>query len=438
MLVLQHNCARTGAVVHTALEAALEAGAGLACLQEPPVGKHDISHPGFLLYWPECPREHARVVTAVRRDIVDRVVINARTDLVNHPYFVALDVVERGRSTRVVNCYDSWLGASHTYAGANRRNRRALTDVNWGPIFRGRCLILGDFNAHSPTWNALVTTRENAGPLEDLIRRHDLYVNNDMNTPTRPYKTRVSRGSSGGERMPSDSIIDLTISNQALGPLAHWEIETDSLTTSDHVVIWTSWESPEDDMADPQEATITGWRVRALIEDKEALEAAIGTWNELAGAQPSLTDNCSLGDVEREAEWIEESLIEVLRRHTKPIRLCARSKRWWGPITLEARRAYSRAHKAYQAGELSEDDHREARKTYYTAIRKAKRECWEAFLQGTDEGSLEEQKRCWAALRYTKSTANGTTPALIDPDSKEVIAATFSEKKALFKKQTFL
>ena len=107
MLVLQHNCSRSGAVVHTALEAALEAGAGIACLQEPPVGKHDISHLGFLFYWPEGLREHAQVVTAVRRNIVDRVMIKACTDLANHPYFIVVDVLEQGRRMRVVNCYNS-------------------------------------------------------------------------------------------------------------------------------------------------------------------------------------------------------------------------------------------------------------------------------------------------------------------------------------------
>ena len=137
MLVLQHNCPRAGPIVHAALEAALEAQAGIACLQEPPVGGRDFSHPGFVLYWPECPREHARVVTAVRRDLVDKVVIEARTDLADHPYFVVLDVVERGRRTRVVNCYDSQLGPAFTYTGTSRRTRRALEDVNWGPIFRG-------------------------------------------------------------------------------------------------------------------------------------------------------------------------------------------------------------------------------------------------------------------------------------------------------------
>lgn len=104
---------------------------------------------------------------------------------------------------------------------------------------------------------------------------------------------------------------------------------------------------------------------------------------------------------------------------------------------MDARSAYSKAYRAYQAGDISEKDLQEARKTYYTAIRRAKRECWETFLQGTNEGSLPEQKRCWAALRYTKSTSSGTTPALIDPVTKDVIAATFKEKEAIFRGQAF-
>jgi hypothetical protein len=62
------------------------------------------------------------VVTVVRRDIVVNIVIEARTDLVNHPYFIAVDIVERGRRTRVVNYYDSWLGVSHIYVDASRHN----------------------------------------------------------------------------------------------------------------------------------------------------------------------------------------------------------------------------------------------------------------------------------------------------------------------------
>jgi hypothetical protein len=47
------------------------------------------------------------VVTAVRRDIVDKMVIEACMDLADHPYFVVLDVVEQERRIRVVNCYNN-------------------------------------------------------------------------------------------------------------------------------------------------------------------------------------------------------------------------------------------------------------------------------------------------------------------------------------------
>jgi hypothetical protein len=70
------------------------------------------------------------VVTAVRRDIVVNMVIKARTDLINYLYFIAVDIVERDRRTRVVNCYDNWLGASHMYVSVSRHNQRALTDIN--------------------------------------------------------------------------------------------------------------------------------------------------------------------------------------------------------------------------------------------------------------------------------------------------------------------
>jgi hypothetical protein len=74
---------------------------------------------------------------------------------------------------------------------------------------------------------------------------------------------------------------------------------------------------------------VMGWQIRALIEDGEALEAVEKTWSELSRGRLDLMDECSIGDVNREAEWIEEALTKVLGEHAKLIKLCARSKRWW-------------------------------------------------------------------------------------------------------------
>ena len=54
----------------------------------------------------------------VRRDIVGKVAIEAHTDLINHPYFIVVDVVEKGRYTRVVNCYNSRIGPGYRYVRA--------------------------------------------------------------------------------------------------------------------------------------------------------------------------------------------------------------------------------------------------------------------------------------------------------------------------------
>jgi hypothetical protein len=92
MLVVQHNAARSAPISQAALEAALESGAGVVCLQEP--GLTNWTHAGFIFYWPTGPREHCRVVTAIRRDVAPRIVVNACQDLVDHPYFIVVDVLE--------------------------------------------------------------------------------------------------------------------------------------------------------------------------------------------------------------------------------------------------------------------------------------------------------------------------------------------------------
>lgn len=81
------------------------------------------------------------------------------SNLLNHPYLMVLDAWELGqaqeksRKTRVINCYDNWLGAGQPWQGESERRRRAIEEVCWDDVLEGRCLLLGAFNAHSPLWN---------------------------------------------------------------------------------------------------------------------------------------------------------------------------------------------------------------------------------------------------------------------------------------------
>ena len=58
-----------------------------------------------------------QVLIAVRKDILNKVIIENRTDLVSHPYCIVLDIKELNsvsgkisRRTRVVNLYDNKIG----------------------------------------------------------------------------------------------------------------------------------------------------------------------------------------------------------------------------------------------------------------------------------------------------------------------------------------
>lgn len=176
MLVIQHNCGQGYESTVMALETALSVEAGIIMVQEPFIGHREISHSGFNFYWPQGEKKNIRVMTAVRKDLVYKIVIDHRTDLVNHPYFMLLEIRELNprskrlrRKTWVVNVYDNQVGRGCTWDGGVYRTRRALEDINWGSVIRGRVLIAGDINAHSPVWKPHYHQKQNACVLEKII-----------------------------------------------------------------------------------------------------------------------------------------------------------------------------------------------------------------------------------------------------------------------------
>ena len=216
MLVVQQNCGKGYECTISALEAGLGLDAGIVCIQEPFLGRKNLAHSGFNLYWPAGThdRKDNRVLIAVRKDLLNATIVENRTDLISHPYGMVLDITEgdihvRGqrRKTRIVNVYDNKLGERQTWQGPERRIRRAIEDFPWQAIIKRRVLIVGDMNAHSPVWNPHCHLKKNAGPLEELIDSYELIVNNDPDYATCP--------SSRGQL----SIIDLALTSLELSQL---------------------------------------------------------------------------------------------------------------------------------------------------------------------------------------------------------------------------
>src|SRR5271156_5828740 len=433
MLVIQHNCRKTYAITLAALETGLKLNAAFICLQEPYIGPNQhISHPGYTLYWPEAgEHKNKRVTIAVRRDLITQLIIEARTDLIDHPYALAIDIWDlqqntraKKRRTRLINIYDNRIGLGTCYKGDAHRSWRAIEDITWNTLLRGRVVLLGDFNAHSPAWNPLISQRKDAGPLEQLIEDYNLILNNEPGAITRPGKEN------GG------SIIDLTFTTEELGPLEIWAIETEWPTPSDHVLIVLEWADVDNTPVINNRGEITGWDIDKLKQDPEALKKAKEEWQYLALNRPIIGCNSREEDLENEATWIEESLTRVLNQHAKALRVTAYSKRWWNSEVQEARSRYAKARRDYKL--IGSDNEKlevnQARNSYYVTVRKAKRKCWQDFLQGItkeeDHTPLDSQKRCWTALRYTSPRALSTTPTV--KGNNEEVATTLEQKEALF------
>src|SRR6267378_4077628 len=442
MIVVQHNCRKAYPVTIAAFEAAIQLQAGLICLQEPYVAR-GFQHPGFAIYWPEEGEQRdRRVAIGVRRDLQDTLNFDLCTDLIDHPYIMVIDIWEldnsaqrkKTRRTRIINCYDNWIGENLVWQGESTRRRRASEDAKWEELLEGRTALVGDFNAHSQMWNLRAGGRRNAAVLESLIENFGLYLNNNTDEATRPKAS------------PGTSIIDLTLTTMEMGPLPAWGVNKEVATGSDHELIEFTWED-QDKRLDGQcregdageDSEVTGWDIKGLIDDKEALEKAEQSWREITAGRPTLTDQCTLGEVEEEAWWVQEMLSTVLNRHAKALRVTSRSKRWWGEEIKKSRRAYAQARRSWRAGLVSAEELKAIRNDYYRGIRKAKRKCWESFLVGADEnepqGGAAATTRCWKALRYASPRTMCTTPALKGLLGR--VAVSTEEKEALIREDMF-
>jgi hypothetical protein len=115
MLVIQHNCRKEHAIIITVLETGLALKAEIICLQEPYIGINNITHGGYTILWPETgPKDKKRVLIAIRKDLQNNLIIESKTDLINHPYALTLDIWDihhiirkKIRRTRLINVYDN-------------------------------------------------------------------------------------------------------------------------------------------------------------------------------------------------------------------------------------------------------------------------------------------------------------------------------------------
>jgi hypothetical protein len=305
---------------------------------------------------------------------------------------------------RLVNVYDA------------PTQQRPARNLDWDRVIGPRTILAGHFNAHSPMWNPMMLPSKrtsSAGFLEGLIHKHELTVWKDT-------QATFERKGAGNH-----SIIDLTLTTPDL-IMEEWALEGDKdATNSDHALI--TWELAVGPGAQSESHTtskvVTGWKIEEMGEEEH--EAAEAEWRKRAADRPLTSSQATPVEIEAEAEWLSQTLCEVLTLHAKPKRVCARSRRWWTAEISEKRRILGSLKRMRRKNRASvpAQEIKEARRELRRIIRKAKRDCWHAFLQDA------QGEQIWQALRYTNPRTNAATGALRDEDGNT--ATTIEAKEEL-------
>jgi len=126
----------------------------------------------------------------------------------------------------------------------------------------------------------------------------------------------------------------------------------------------------------------------------------------VAGRTQTLTDESAAEQLDAAAAALREAMMMTLNKFARRKRNCARSKRWWTADLAKLRKELRRERRRPAGIGRA----REARRNLRRVIRKAKKECWNWFLQEVKGMDV------WAATRYTTPRIDTVGQALVAED----------------------
>jgi hypothetical protein len=348
--VIQENCRASEDIMTALMSAAVRAGAEVVLIQEPSVKKEEdgwkpkIRDANFIYIF-SGDSDRPYVLTAIRKDIKWTDYGGSRS-----PERVGIDV----GGTRIINIYhhrEQKLDSTNIMEEIHRNGQK-----KW--------VCAGDFNSHNSLWDGY--GREPGGSwreVKEIVECGRLMI--EPGTPT--WK--------GGKNHRS-STIDLVIASHS-AQVSMVEIASDLYTGSDHETLcweiddggWESWET--------HKISSPGWKIRKPFKDDERDEEEEWRqeWKSRLYPNGHSTPRTPLDQISLFKGFLDDIFGQK--------RWSPRAKRWWTKELEEERDILGEARRTTPP---SSDRFKQARNRWLRAIRKAKRECWEQFLQASDPG----------------------------------------------------
>ncbi len=94
-------------------------------------------------------------------------------------------------------------------------------------------------------------------------------------------------------------------------------------------------------------ARATGWDIQSLVSDKDQLNKAQEEWLIQSHGRLILDQKYTQLNLDQEVGWIEDTLIELLNKHSKVMRVTSYSERWWNKEVAQARKEWAKEKKLW-------------------------------------------------------------------------------------------
>ena len=410
---LQQNVNRNSLIIHSCLQIGLEQQVDFVLFQE--LQDKDAYERGILL--PTHPSYYC--ILPADRSVCPRVAIYARKlsrfqaqlrpDICSDPDLLVVDVIDtKGQfdTFQLINIYNEKSQKDSSNSWTVERSLQHITPSS-------HAIVCGDFNAHHPRWNS-THKPERAEALIDWLDTHDFGLINDSE----------QTGTFHRHGLKQKSVLDLTFFTSSLEAKSHhWWIEKSDDSGSDHAQIQFSIELDDQSLL---ENPVYSNQYNFKKVDWELVRQEIQQLSSEPQYQWSTTTLVE-SDLDKEAEKLQNLILAALDKHVPKKRFSEHGKPWWTEELTQMRKQMAKAKRTWQKAQVNpmEDEdpsylqYKETRNAYFSAIKKAKSECWNQFLEDADG------KDIFKAFQYTKSRKVERLPILEHGDKK---AITFQEK----------
>ena len=440
--VLQVNLNKSAQATESTLQSAVERAIDLIIVQEPWLvftrsdppdysRTRSVNHSSYVQILPPStnPGLRPRVLIYVLKTL--KAQVNPLHDFPPDPDFMAIQVKSRSYNFTLWNLYHE----KDQMGTPLKTIERILIPRSVPPS----TIILGDFNTHHPWWDPHTTaTSSDAESLVEWIENQDLALLNSIGTGTffRP-------------NMTEESVLDLTFATRDLvSKIEDWQVLPS--VGSDHHGILFAIQDPLSRVASPLKQP----RFKTLFADwgafGEELAKAISQRHDLSSIthtapapKPSDhkalledTDQILAGHLDRLGEELTDAIAQAAHAALKLAKPGPRSKPWWNESLKEKRQKM-----LYRQREFTDQCSKNpascflfkkrfllAKNDYFHAIKTAKRDHWNAFLE------KETPQSIYKAMAYTKENKTERIPQIQSGDTLE---DTFEGKCSAFKNTLF-